>query len=82
MPPKNTSFRQGQPMEIGYDLVTDFTGYQNYYTGKGDGGPWTTTEGEYLSNFMPQLPLYGDASASLSNASLSNRRYPINYRRR
>lgn len=44
---KTTDFRKGLKKEIGFDLDTDFTGTQ-----PGDGTPWTTSEGEYLSNYM------------------------------
>lgn len=41
---KKSAFRYGEKKEIGYDLDRD-------YTGKGPGA-WSTSEGEYLSNFM------------------------------
>ena len=44
---KTTQFRNGMKKEIGFDLDTDFTGEQ-----PGNGTPWTTSEGEYLSNYM------------------------------
>jgi len=62
---KTTQFRKGQQGEIGFDLWRDFTGYHNYYSDAANGGPWTTTEGEYLSNFMPQQPGYGNPYANL-----------------
>jgi len=42
---KKTEFRKGQKMEIGFDLKRN-------HTGKNNGGPFTTEEGELLSNFM------------------------------
>ena len=64
---KTTAFRHGQNGEIGFDLWKDFTGYANYYTGATNGGPWTTSEGEYLSNFMGQQPQYGNPYSALPN---------------
>ena len=46
---KTTQFRNGLKKEVGFDLDQDFTGSQ-----PGDGTPWTTSEGEYLSNYMEQ----------------------------
>ena len=43
-------FRTGQKMEVGYDLDKNHTG--DAYTGGGDGTPWSTAEGELLSNYM------------------------------
>jgi len=44
---KTTDFRKGQKKEIGFDLDTDHTGKQ-----PGNGTPWSTSEGEFLSNYM------------------------------
>ena len=44
---KTSDFRKGKNKEIGFDLDTDFTGQQ-----PGNGTPWTTSEGEFLSNYM------------------------------
>ena len=40
-------------LQIGYDLVTDFAGYHDPITDKGDCGAWSTAQGESLSNFVP-----------------------------
>lgn len=46
---KTTTFRNGQKQELGYDLEKNYTGY----TGSGpDNRKWTTSEGEFLSNYM------------------------------
>lgn len=44
---KTGTFRNGQKREIGFDLDKDYTGAQ-----PGTGTPWTTAEGEFLSNYM------------------------------
>jgi hypothetical protein len=44
---KTTDFRKGQKKEIGFDLDTDHTGKQ-----PGNGTPWSTSEGEFLSNYQ------------------------------
>ena len=46
---KATTFRNGQPDEIGFDLNANFTGLQNGYA-----EPFTTGQGELLSNYMEQ----------------------------
>jgi hypothetical protein len=43
---KAGTFRNGQKKEIGFDLDTDHTGAQ-----PGTGAPWSTAEGEFLSNY-------------------------------
>ena len=42
---KRTQFRQGQKMEIGFDLIKNYTG------GKGSGA-MTTSQGEMASNYF------------------------------
>ena len=44
---KAGTFRNGQKKEIGFDLDTDHTGAQ-----PGNGAPWSTAEGEFLSNYQ------------------------------
>lgn len=46
---KSATFRNGQPDEIGFDLNANFTGQQNGYE-----APFTTANGELLSNYMEQ----------------------------
>ena len=46
---KTNQFRNGQKAEIGFDLNKDYTGYQ-----PGDGLAWTTSQGEWLSNYTEQ----------------------------
>jgi len=46
---KSTVFRNGQKQEIGFDLNKDHTGDQNPAA---NGTPWSTREGEFLSNYM------------------------------
>jgi len=48
---KTNQFRNGQKAEIGFDLDKDYTGYQ-----PGDGNAWTTSQGEFLSNYTEQMP--------------------------
>ena len=43
---KTNQFRTGQKAEIGFDLNKDYTGYH-----PGNGMPWTTLQGEMLSNY-------------------------------
>lgn len=47
-PTKTTAFRNGQKREVGYDLERDYTGKVSGGTGK----KWSTSEGEFLSNYM------------------------------
>ena len=47
---KGGAFRHGRKMEVGYDLDKNFAG--DAYTGGGDGTPWSTAQGELLSNYM------------------------------
>ena len=47
-PTKTTTFRNGEKMEIGFDLDKDHAGDQN----PENGTPWSTREGEFLSNYM------------------------------
>jgi hypothetical protein len=58
---KTTTFRSGQKMEVGFDLQKDHAGEQN----PANGTPWTTREGEFLSNYMEttgdDLSLYNPA---------------------
>ena len=60
---KTTDFRNGQEQELGYDLNKDFTGQVD-----ADGGrKWTTSEGEFLSNYMESgddLSLYDPATGT------------------
>lgn len=44
---KTGTFRNGQKREIGFDLDKDYTGATS-----NAGTPWTTAEGEFLSNYM------------------------------
>ena len=54
-PLKTQGFRQGQKQEIGYDLVADHTGVKGYFN------PWSTSQGELLSNYMEGTNTSGDA---------------------
>ena len=47
---KKTVFRQGQKMEVGFDLKRNHTGK----TTKKGASKFTTAEGEMLSNYMEQ----------------------------
>jgi hypothetical protein len=49
---KKTKFRQGQKLEIGYDLNKNYTGYHNSITLRGNGTAFSTAEGEFLSNYF------------------------------
>jgi hypothetical protein len=44
---KSNQFRYGEKKEIGFDLDQDHTGQQ-----PGNGTPWSTAEGEFLSNYQ------------------------------
>lgn len=44
---KTTEFRNGQKMEVGFDLKKD-------HTGKANGTPMSTAAGELISNFLEQ----------------------------
>jgi hypothetical protein len=46
-PVKTSQFRNGQKRELGYDLEKDYTGTVVDTVGR----KWTTSEGEFLSNF-------------------------------
>lgn len=59
------SFRAGQAYEIGYDLDKDHTGDQ----ATANGAPWSTREGEFLSNYMENndnLNLYTSADPAVA----------------
>lgn len=47
-PLKTTLFRNGQKKEVGFDLEKDYTGTVEDTKGR----KWTTSEGEFLSNYM------------------------------
>lgn len=49
---KERKFRQGQKLEIGYDLNKNYTGYHNSVSLRGNGMAWSTAEGEFLSNYF------------------------------
>jgi len=49
---KSGSFRNGQKKEIGFDLEKDHAGQQDNFGTPADGGPFSTNEGEFLSNYM------------------------------
>ena len=42
---KRTQFRQGQKMEIGFDLMKNYTGHKT-------GGAMNTAQGEMMSNYF------------------------------
>jgi hypothetical protein len=49
---KSNQFRTGQKMEVGYDLDKNHTGDISNVGELGDGTPWSTAQGELLSNYM------------------------------
>lgn len=61
---KTTPFRNGQKKEIGFDLDRDHTGDQ----APTNGTPWSTAEGEFLSNYQENaLGTSGDGEWQLHN---------------
>jgi len=62
---KTTTFRSGQKAEIGFDLFRDHAGDQ----APPNGTPWSTAEGEFLSNYQENAV---DASGSPANFQLHN----------
>jgi hypothetical protein len=53
---KTSAFRFGQKRELGYDLEKNYTGFKGVGP---DNRKWTTSEGEFLSNFMETNPNTG-----------------------
>jgi hypothetical protein len=65
---KTSTFRNGQKKELGYDLEKDFTGTVDANGGR----KWTTSEGEFLSNYMEDgdsLSLYDPANGTAGNGN-------------